>query len=87
VASSLSDQLGDLADEIDGKLKENASTAGTPHRRRAAEKLAARIRRIAETAPEAPTDPASQEAVDQVLKMVRAIFPSWTLRGPGGESG
>lgn len=87
MAGSLSDQLDDLANDIDEKLKESANKATTPYRRQAAEHLAARIRRIAETAPEAPTDPASQEAVDQVLKMVRAIFPSWTLRGPGGESG
>lgn len=83
MSDTLSDQLEKLVEDLEERLRKQV--ANTPHRKRAAERLTARIRRIAEQTPEAPMDPASQEAVNHMLQMLRAIFPSWTLRGPGED--
>lgn len=84
-SSDLSGKLQELASDIE----EHAEGAGNDHRRQAAMRLASRLKRIAGTAPEPPTDEGSLQAIDQVMKMIRAVFPSWNLRvkeDPGGDA-
>lgn len=84
MTNSLSDQLKKFADDLEERLREQIELANGSNREQAAKRLTAKIRRIAKHTPEAPEDAASQEAVNHVLQMLRTIFPSWTLRGPGG---
>lgn len=79
-SSDLSEQLRQFATDLEAKLQQHAAGAGNDQRRLAAERLAARVRRIAEGAPEAPADEGSQQAVDQAMRMIRTVFPTWSPR-------
>lgn len=83
----LSEQLRQFAADLEARLRQHAGSAGNDRRRLAAERLAAKVRRIADGAPEAPADEASQQAVDQVMQMVKAVFPAWNprVKGEAGE--
>jgi hypothetical protein len=83
----LSEQLRQFAADLEDRLQKHAGSAGSDRRRLAAERLAAKVKRIAEGAPEAPADEASQQAVDQLMQMVKAVFPAWSprVKGDAGE--
>jgi len=88
-SSDLSERLRKIAGDLEAALGEHAEQAGSDPRRQAAERLAARLKRIAGTAPEPPTDEGSLQAIDQAMKMIRAVFPSWSPRvkeEPGGDA-
>jgi hypothetical protein len=73
---------------LETALARHAGEAGSAHRRLAAGRLAIRLRRIAEAAPDAPADENSQQAIKQAMEMIRIVLPSWSLRtkGAGGDA-